>query len=34
MVAFWSMGGTRRVSLRVRETEALARLLLSGRRAK
>ncbi len=34
LVAFWSMGGTRRVALKVRETDALARLLLSGRRAK
>ena len=34
LVAFWSVGGTRRVSLRVRETDALACLLLSGRRAK
>lgn len=34
LVAFWSAGGTRRVALKVRETDALARLLLSGRRAK
>jgi hypothetical protein len=30
LVGFWSAGGSRRVALKVRETEALARLLLSG----
>jgi hypothetical protein len=30
LIGFWSAGGTRRVALKVREREALARLLLSG----